>query len=100
LEKNMARNVAHTSASRSVDGANQGKNDVMVRGSSVIANPGDGPPGGSQKATVRHDSPKYGNMTGGYGEISARQTPRQQYGQTGAIEPNVDPQPNLRGNNP
>ncbi len=35
----MARNVAHTSATRSVDGANQGKNDVMERGGSVSANP-------------------------------------------------------------
>ena len=71
----MARNVAHTSASRSVDGANQGKNNVMERGGSVSANPV-WSPGGAQSPTQRMDAGKYANQTGGYGETSPRMTPK------------------------
>ena len=92
----MARNVAHTSASRSVDGANQGKNNVMERGGSVSANPV-WSPGGAQSPTQRMDAGKYANQTGGYGENTVRETPMNQHGTTGKVEPNVDPQPALGG---
>ena len=91
----MARNVAHTSASRSVDGANQGKNNVMERGGSVSANPV-WSPGGAQSPTQRRDAGKYANQTGGYGETSPRMTPKNQHGTTGEVE-HVAKQPNLGG---
>ena len=91
----MARNVAHTSASRSVDGANQGKNDVMERGGSVSANP-IWSPGGAQSPKQRMDAGKYANQTGGYGETSPRMTPKNQHGTTGEVE-HVAKQPNLGG---
>ena len=68
----------------------------MERGSSAVANPlwdaaiPNAP-------TQRFDSPKYANQTGGYGENSVRETPFNQHGQTGKVEPNVDPQPRLEG---
>ncbi len=91
----MARNVAHTSATRSVDGANQGKNDVMERGGSVSANP-IWSPGGAQSPKQRMDAGKYANQTGGYGETSPRMTPKNQHGTTGEVE-HVAKQPNLGG---
>ena len=47
----------------------------------------------------RFDDTKYANQTGGYGELSVRETPGNQHGITGIIEPNVHPQPDLRGHN-
>ncbi len=91
----MARNVAHTSATRSVDGANQGKNDVMERGGSVSANP-IWSPGGAQSPKQRMDAGKYANQTGGYGETSPRMTPKNQHGTTGEVEP-AGKQPNFGG---
>jgi hypothetical protein len=43
-------------------------------------------------------SPEYANQTGGYGEISVRETPLNQHGITGKVEP-AKPQPDLRGHN-
>tara|TARA_E500000331_G_scaffold327782_1_gene347036 strand:- start:97 stop:381 length:285 start_codon:yes stop_codon:yes gene_type:complete len=93
----MARNVAHTSATRSVDGANQGKNDVMERGGSVSANP-IWSPGGMQSPKERMAGGEYANQTGGYGEISPRMTPSNQHGTTGEVE-HVAKQPDLGGHN-
>jgi hypothetical protein len=36
-------------------------------------------------------------MTGGYGEQTVRETPMNQHGTTGKVEPNVKPQPDLAG---
>jgi hypothetical protein len=93
----MARNVAHTSASTTVDGST-GKNNRMERGDSVVANPV-WKPGGMNSPKQRFDDPKYASQTGGYGEITDRETPFNQHGITGKVEPNVHPQPRLRGHN-
>jgi hypothetical protein len=93
----MARNVAHTSASTTIDGA-MGKNNQMERGGSVVTNP-IWKPGGMNSPQQRFDDTKYANQTGGYGELSVRETPGNQHGITGIIEPNVHPQPDLRGHN-
>jgi len=90
----MARNIAHTPGG-TVDGA-KGKNGKMERGSSVSANP-IWEPAGSQSPKQRMDAGKYANQTGGYGETSIRQTPKNQHGTTGKVEPGK--QPNLRGHN-
>jgi hypothetical protein len=92
----MARNVAHTSASTTVDGAT-GKNNRMQRGASVVVNP-IGSAGSPNSSRQRFDDPKYANQTGGYGEISVRETPFNQHGITGEVEP-ASPQPTLRGHN-
>ena len=92
----MARNVAHTSASETVDGPT-GQNNKMERGSSAVANPlwdaaiPNAP-------TQRFDSPMYANQTGGYGENAVRETPFNQHGETGKVEP-AAPQPDLAGHN-
>tara|TARA_B100000287_G_scaffold39053_1_gene35676 strand:- start:1420 stop:1728 length:309 start_codon:yes stop_codon:yes gene_type:complete len=92
----MARNVAHTSASQNVDGSGtSGGNNRMERGGSVVANPV-WEPGGAQDFAQRFDDPKYANMTGGYGENSVRETPFNQHGDTGKVEP-ASPQPRLKG---
>ena len=92
----MARNfVSHTSATETVDGA-KGQNNKMERGGSVVTNPlWDAAQPNS--ARQRLDSPKYANQTGGYGENSVRETPMNQHGTTGNVEPNVKPQPDLAG---
>ena len=66
----MARNVAHTSASQTVDGSS-GQNNRMERGGSVVANP-IWEPAQPQSPRQRFSDPKYANMTGGYGENSVR----------------------------
>ena len=91
----MGRSIAHTPGS-TVDGA-KGKNNKMERGSSVSANP-IWSPGGGQSPRQRTDSPKYANQTGGYGETTVRDTPKNQHGTTGKVEP-AGKQPNLRGHN-
>jgi|TARA_R110002012_G_scaffold132031_2_gene284954 hypothetical protein len=93
----MARNfVSHTNGTETVDGA-KGQNNKMERGGSVSANP-IWEPGGPQSPTERFESPKYANQTGGYGETAVRETPMNQHGETGNVEP-ADPQPDLRGHN-
>ncbi len=92
-----ARNfVSHTSASETVDGA-KGQNNKMERGGSVVANP-IWEPAAPQSPRQRLDDPKYANMTGGYGEISVKETPFNQHGTTGNVEP-AQPQPDLAGHN-
>ena len=92
-----ARNfVSHTSASETVDGA-KGQNNKMERGGSVVANP-IWEPAQPQSPRQRMDSPKYANMTGGYGEQTVRETPFNQHGKTGQVEPSK-PQPDLAGHN-
>jgi hypothetical protein len=87
--------VSHTSASETVDGA-KGQNNKMERGGSVVTNPlWDASQPNSPRQ--RFDSPKYANMTGGYGEQTVRETPTNQHGTTGKVEPNVKPQPDLAG---
>ena len=94
----MARFVSHTSASQNVDGAGTtGGNNVMERGGSVVANP-IWEPAAPQSPRQRMDSPKYANMTGGYGEQTVRDTPFNQHGITGNVEP-AKPQPDLAGHN-
>ena len=94
----MARFVSHTSASQNVDGAGTtGGNNVMERGSSVVANP-IWEPAAPNSPRQRMDSPKYANMTGGYGAQTVRDTPFNQHGITGNVEP-AKPQPDLAGHN-
>ena len=92
----MARNVAHTSASQTVDGSS-GQNNRMERGGSVSANPiwKTGVPNSSKQ---RFDNPTYAQYTGPFGQLSVRETPFNQHGQTGKVEP-AKPQPKLRGHN-
>ena len=91
----MARKfVSHTSASETVDGA-KGQNNRMERGSSVVANP-IWEPHGPQSPTQRFESPEYANQTTDEGAISVRQTPENQHGITGSIEP-AHHQPNYSG---
>ena len=88
--------VSHTSASETVDGKS-GKNNKMERGSSVVANPiwepGIDSPNSPKQ---RFESPEYANQTGDYGQTGVRETPKNQHGITGNVEP-ADPQPNLKG---
>ena len=94
----MARNfVSHTSASETVDGA-KGQNNKMERGGSVVTNPV-WEPAQPQSPRQRFSDPKYANMTGDYGEQTVRNTPFNQHGITGNVEPNVKPQPDLAGHN-
>ena len=88
--------VSHTNGTRTIDGAT-GKNNKMERGDSVVANP-IWEPAQPNSPRQRFDSPKYANQTGGYGEVSVRETPLNQHGVKGKIEPSK-PQPNLRGHN-
>jgi len=93
----MAKNfVSFTSGTETVDGA-KGKNNKMERGSSVSANP-IWEPGGPSSPKQRLSDPKYANQTGGYGENSVRDTPFNQHGVAGKVEP-AKPQPDLRGHN-
>tara|TARA_R100000908_G_C3713561_1_gene119219 strand:+ start:611 stop:895 length:285 start_codon:yes stop_codon:yes gene_type:complete len=90
----MAKFVSHTSGTQTVDGAS-GKNAKMERGSSVSANP-IWTPGGAQSPDQRMDAGKYANQTGDYGNTSVRDTPENQHGTTGEVEP-AGVQPNFRG---
>ncbi len=92
----MARFVSHTSASQTVDGA-KGQNNKMERGGSVVANP-IWEPAAPQSPKQRFDSPKVNNQTGGFGQVTVRDTPFNQHGETGKVEP-AKPQPDLRGHN-
>jgi len=93
----MAKNfVSFTSGTETIDGA-KGQNNKMERGGSVVENP-IWKPGSPNSPKQRHDNPKYANQTGGYGEVSVRETPFNQHGKTGKVEP-AKPQPKLRGNN-
>ena len=88
--------VAFTSGTRTIDGAT-GKNNKMERGSSVSANP-IWEPATPNSPKQRFAQPKVNNQTGGYGQTSARSTPKNQHGITGKVEP-ASPQPNLKGHN-
>jgi len=90
----MGRNIAHTPGV-TIDGA-KGKNAKMERGSSVSSNP-IWSPGGPQSPKQRLGDKKYANQTGGYGQTGVRDTPKNQHGITGKVEPGR--QPNLRGHN-
>lgn len=91
----MAKNfVSHTSASQTVDGKT-GKNNKMERGSSVVTNP-IWEPGGPNSPKQRFESPKYANQTSDEGAVGVRETPKNQHGITGKVEPG-DPQPHLKG---
>ena len=92
----MARFVSHTSESQTVDGP-KGQNNKMERGGSVVANP-IWEPAQPNSPKQRFDSPKYANQTGGYGETGVRDTPVNQHGITGNVEP-AKPQPGLGGHN-
>ena len=83
--------VSHTNGTRTVDGAT-GKNNKMERGGSVWE------PAQPNSPRQRFDDPKYANQTGGYGEVTVRQTPLNQHGVTGNVEPGK-PQPDLKGHN-
>ena len=93
----MAKNfVSHTNGTETVDGAT-GKNNTLERGASVVANP-IWKPGGMNRPKQRFDSPKYAQQTSDEGNVSVRETPFNQHGQTGKVEP-ASPQPRLRGHN-
>jgi len=88
--------VSHTNGTQTIDGRS-GQNDRMERGDSVVANP-IWEPAAPNSPKQRFSNPKYANQTGGYGEISVRETPLNQHGITGKVEPSK-PQPDLRGHN-
>ena len=88
--------VSHTSASETVDGKT-GKNNKMERGSSVVANP-IWEPGGPSSPKQRFESPKYASQTSDEGAIGVRETPKNQHGTTGKVEP-AHKQPNYKGHN-
>jgi len=88
--------VSFTSGTQTVDGA-KGQNNRMERGGSVSSNPV-WKPGGAQSPHQRMDDTKYASQTGGMGEIHVRQTPVNQHGKTGKVEP-ADHQPHLGGHN-
>ena len=88
--------VSHTNGTRTIDGAT-GKNNKMERGDSVVANP-IWEPAQPNSPRQRFEDTKYANQIGGYGEVTVRETPLNQHGVTGKIEPSK-PQPNLRGHN-
>ena len=88
--------VAFTSGTRTIDGAT-GKNNKMERGSSVSANP-IWEPAAPNSPRQRFSRPKVNNQTGGYGEVTVRETPFNQHGIVGKVEPGK-PQPDLKGHN-
>tara|TARA_Y100000356_G_C11203008_1_gene258864 strand:- start:570 stop:872 length:303 start_codon:yes stop_codon:yes gene_type:complete len=88
--------VSHTSASETVDGKS-GKNNKMERGSSVVSNP-IWEPGGPNSPKQRFESPKYASQTSDEGAIGVRETPKNQHGTTGKVEP-AHKQPNYKGHN-
>jgi len=94
----MARSnfVSHTNGTQTVDGRS-GQNDKMERGGSVVSNP-IWEPAAPNSPKQRFSNPKYASQTGGYGEISIRETPFNQHGVTGKVEP-AKPQPDLKGHN-
>ena len=92
----MARFVAFTNGTETVDGRN-GQNNKMERGGSVVANP-IWEPAAPQSPKQRFDSPKVNNQTGGFGQVTVRDTPFNQHGETGKVEP-AKPQPDLKGHN-
>lgn len=89
--------VSHTNGTRSVDGAGDGANAKMERGGSVSANP-IWSPGGPNSPKERFTSPKYANQTDDGGKTGVRDTPKNQHGTSGKVEP-VAKQPDLRGHN-
>jgi hypothetical protein len=91
----MARFVSHTNGTQTVDGRT-GQNNKMERGGSVSANPIWGPVGSPNSSKQRMNATKYASQTGGYGEVSPRETPMNQHGPNGKVEP-AKPQPHLRG---
>jgi hypothetical protein len=88
--------VSFTSGTRTVDGAS-GQNNKMERGDSVVANP-IWEPAQPNSPRQRFSRPKVNNQTGGYGEVTVRETPFNQHGPTGKVEPGK-PQPDLKGHN-
>ena len=92
----MARFVAFTNGTETVDGP-KGQNNKMERGGSVVANP-IWEPAAPQSPKQRFDSPKVNTQPGGYGQIAVRDTPFNQQGETGKVEP-AKPQPDLKGHN-
>jgi hypothetical protein len=88
--------VAFTNGTRTIDGAT-GKNNKMERGGSVVSNP-IWEPTAPNSPKQRFGDPKYAQFTGGYGEVSVRETPFNQHGTTGKVEPGK-PQPDLKGHN-
>ena len=88
--------VSHTSASETVDGKS-GKNNKLERGSSVVSNP-IWEPGGPNSPKQRFESPKYASQTSDEGAIGVRETPKNQHGTTGKVEP-AHKQPNYKGHN-
>jgi len=93
----VAKNfVSHTNGTVTIDGPN-GQNNKMERGGSVVSNP-IWEPAAPQSPKQRLTNPEYANQTGGYGELSVRETPFNQHGVTGKVEP-AQPQPDLKGHN-
>ena len=92
----MARFVAFTNGTETVVGR-KGQNNKMERGGSVVANP-IWEPAAPNSPKQRFSDPKYANQDGGYGQISVRETPFNQHGETGKVEP-AKPQPDLAGHN-
>ena len=88
--------VAFTNGTRTIDGAT-GKNNKMERGGSVVSNP-IWEPAVPNSPKQRFSDPKYASQTGGYGEVGVRDTPVNQHGVTGTVQPGK-PQPDLAGHN-
>tara|TARA_R100000458_G_C8264177_1_gene239430 strand:- start:303 stop:590 length:288 start_codon:yes stop_codon:yes gene_type:complete len=93
----MAKNfVSHTNGTETIDGS-KGQNNKMERGDSVVANP-IWRPGGANSPKQRHEAGKYAQQSGDHGTVSVRDTPHNQHGPQGKIEP-ASKQPKFRGRN-
>ena len=88
--------VSHTSASETVDGKT-GKNNKMERGSSVVANP-IWEPHGPQSPKQRFEGGKINNQSTDKGHTTVRETPKNQHGLSGKVEP-ASKQPHYKGHN-
>ena len=88
--------VSFTSGTETIDGP-KGQNNKMERGASTVANP-IWEPAAPNSPKQRFGDPKYAQFTGDYGENSPRQTPFNQHGVTGQVEP-AKPPPGLKGHN-
>jgi len=87
--------VSFTSGTETVDGP-KGQNNKMERGGSVVSNP-IWEPAAPNSPKQRLSDPKYAEQ-GDMGRVSVRDTPVNQHGLVGKVEP-AKPQPDLRGHN-
>jgi hypothetical protein len=87
--------VSFTSGTETVDGP-KGQNNKMERGGSVVSNP-IWEPAAPNSPKQRLSDPKYAEHSD-MGRVSVRDTPVNQHGLVGKVEP-AKPQPDLKGHN-